>query len=147
MKKAKIPETNPPPAVDTRARARLEAICGRIAEGTPTSHACALERVPRSSFYKLLEEDEAARVEVDDARAQASETARQHLRTLIAEGVGTASTLLHYMARQWPQEYAETKRVEITGAEGGPQKHDVRLSIGDATDGATDGSIPGEDDQ
>ena len=155
MKKAKIPDPASPfdePPMEPRARARTrqeiaEALAALLVDGTPISHACHIEGVPESTYHLWKTEDPGFARVVLRARALAAEDARRELRALVRDGVGTAGTHLHYMARSWPQEYAETKRVELSGPEGGPQKHDVRLSIGDATDGATDGSIPGEDDQ
>lgn len=110
----------------SRVRARLVEICERIASGTPQNHACALEGVPRSSFYALLDSDPEALLQVQAARANAAEAAREELR-MVALGGGApgsnANVLLHLLERAHPDEYAPPKqRVEQTGADGGPQQ-------------------------
>lgn len=123
------------PNSDTRARARLTAICDRIRSGTPINHACALEGVPRSSFYELVGRDEVAALQVAEARAVAAEDMRARL-LLVAEGHGeeraNANVLLHLLERAHPDEYAPPKqRVETSGPGGGAQeiKHSGAIAV------------------
>ena len=105
--------------VHSRAREALARICKRLEDGTPISHACALERVPRQSFYDLLGSDEDAALDVAKARAHGAEDYREQL-VLIAKGCGeegaNANVLLHLMERLYPDDYAPPKqRVGLEG--------------------------------
>ncbi len=109
---------------DTRARARRVAT--HVRSGTPINHACALERVPRASFYEWMAQDPQIALDVGEARAVAAEAAR---RVVLAVALGegeegaNANVLLHLLERAHPDEYAPPKqRVETTGADGGPQR-------------------------
>jgi hypothetical protein len=125
----------PQSPVHSRARAKLDAVCERLAGGTPINHACALEGVPRQSFYELIASDEGAALVVAAARAKGAEAYRSSL-VLIAEGNGAeranANVLLHLMERLYPDDYAPPKqRVEQTGADGGAQeiKHSGEIVV------------------
>lgn len=120
----------------SRARAKLEAICVRVAGRTHVNHACALEGVPRSSLYALIDADEDARLMLDAARAEAAESRRKEIELLALgipnEGMSSpnANVLLHLLERSHPDEYAPPKtRTEVTGAEGKPQEHAVTVTI------------------
>lgn len=121
----------------SRARAALGAICELIRNRTPINRACALENVPRRSFYDLLDADPEARDLVDQARAAAAHADEIELRHLIASGSKSSNVMLHLMERLYPDDYAPPKqRVEQTGRDGGPQEHKIVVSIDDALDGA-----------
>ena len=102
---------------DTRARAVLvERVCDRIRGGTPINHACALERVTRSAFYKWLAEDEEIGAMVAEARAESAESMRKELLELIRSEAKTSNSMLHLIERQHPDEYAPApKKVEVSG--------------------------------
>ena len=112
--------------VQSRARAKLEAICARIEGGTHQNHACALEGVPRQTYYDLLGRDPEAAAMVAKARAVAAEALRARVQ-LVAEGCGeeraNANVLLHLLERAHPEEYGPPKqRLEQSGPDGGPIK-------------------------
>lgn len=144
----KVPKTKPPSTsaaegqegalpgqqrpVHSRAREALAAICKRLEGGTPISHACALERVPRQSFYDLLGSDEDAALDVAKARAHGAEDYRSEL-VLIAKGCGeegaNANVLLHLMERLYPDDYAPApKALALSGPGGAPVQSEVKHS-------------------
>lgn len=119
-----------------RAREALDAICERLRRGTPINHACALENVPRRTFYDLLDADEEAATAVASARAAGAEAYRESL-VDIALGNGeegaNANVLLHLMERLYPDDYAPPpKRVEQSGPSGEPIQHAVTVTIDEA---------------
>jgi hypothetical protein len=125
----------PQQPVHSRAREALPRICKRLEDGTPISHACALERVPRQSFYDLLGSDEDAALDVAKARAHGAEDYREQL-VLIAKGCGeegaNANVLLHLMERLYPDDYAPPKqRVGLEGDREAPLelKHSGGIAI------------------
>jgi hypothetical protein len=148
-KKPVIPPTNrpePPPQRETLARARvIEAICERISQGTPVRHAAALEGMPKATLYRLMTDDESVGAAVERAQATAAEAWRKDF--LVAAGGGmegaNANALLHFGARQWPQEYGETKRLELSGPEGGKLEAAISVTIEQATKAAA-GESPEE---
>lgn len=112
------------PAGHSRARAKLEAICRRIAGGTPINHACALEDVPRSSFYALREADAEVDHEVLKAIAVWSEAERQRIEEALDAGdPKTANVRIHRIGIRDPDNYAPPpKRSEVSGPQGEPIK-------------------------
>jgi hypothetical protein len=122
----------------SRARSRLLEICERIRGGTPINHACALEDVPRSSFYALREADPEADHAVLKAIAFWSEAERQRIeKALDAGDPKTANVRLHRIGIRDPDNYAPPpKRVEQTGKDGGPVKTEV--TVRDAVDGLSE---------
>ena len=106
-------------AAHSRARARLDAICERLRAGTPINHACALEGVPRRTFYDLLARDPEAELAVQAARAEAAERLRENIIALAQGGEGNRganpNVLLHLAERLYPDDYSPPKqRIEST---------------------------------
>lgn len=106
-------------SVHSRARARLDAICERLRGGMAVSHACAVEGVPRQSFYDLIGRDPEAQVAVEAARAEAAEALKANIIALAQGGEGVRganpNVLLHLLARLYPSEYGPpVQRVEQT---------------------------------
>lgn len=131
---------------DARARARnVAAIAKRIAGGTAINHACALEGVPRSSFYEWIGEDAEFALVIDRARAKDAERRRREIEVHARKGNKGANVLLHLLERAHPGEWSEPpKRLQHEGHDGGPVKAAIALSVEQALAGARDGSIPGE---
>lgn len=120
----------PADAGHSRARAALGAVCERIRNMTPINRACALEGVPRSSLYALLDADDEARLLVDQARAAAAERDELELRALIKVEAKSANVMLHLMERLYPDDYAPPKtRTEVSGADGGPIKTEAAVQF------------------
>lgn len=114
----------------SRARAALPAICERLRGGTPVNHAAALEGVPRSSFYALLDADEDAQTLVTAARAEAAERLRANVVQLAQGGEdvrgSNPNVLLHLMERLYPDTYVPPKQrveQELSGPGGVPVQH------------------------
>jgi hypothetical protein len=133
--------TRPTDHAHSRAREALDAICERLREGTPINHACALEGVPRRSFYDLMEASEESRLAVDAARAYGAEQYRRDLVDIVTTGGkserSNGNVLLHLMERLYPDEYRPApQRVENSGPDGGAQRHEVAVTIEQASAGA-----------
>jgi hypothetical protein len=131
--------------VHSRARAKLAEVCARLRGGTPINHACALEGVPRQSFYELIGSDEDAALQVAAARAEGAEEYRTNLVSLALGGGAeraNANVLLHLMERLYPDDYAPPKqRVGLEGGDEGSKPVELKITIGDAVSGAS-GEIP-----
>lgn len=112
----------------TRARARK--VADRVRLGTPISHACALEDVPRSTLYAWRDADPEIDGMLAKAKAEAAMRDEAELRALIAAGSKSANVMLHLMERLYPDEYAPPpKRVESSGVNGGAIKTESTVRI------------------
>lgn len=121
------------PAGHSRARAKLLEICERIRNGTPVNHACALEDVPRSSFYALREADPEAEFAVAKAIAHWSESERLRIEDALNAGdPKTANVRIHRIGIRDPENYAPPpKRQEVSGPGGSAieQKHSGEVKV------------------
>lgn len=122
--------------------ALLADICERIAAGTPRLHACSLSGVSRSAFYEAIEKREEVRDAVERAEALSAEVMRRE--AITALDPTTAKVRLWLLERLHPRLYAPApQKVETSGPEGAPQKHEIVVTIEQATEGArgsSDGS-------
>jgi hypothetical protein len=109
------------PMAHSRARAdTIEAICVHLRRGKPLLVACALERVPRRTFYNWRE-DEAVDLEIECARAEGSELHRRRLEKHIRAGDSKgANVRLNLMATLYDSYAPPKQRVGLEGGEGSP---------------------------
>lgn len=99
------------------------AICDRIAQGTPISHACYLEGVTPESLHAFRERDPIADWAVNEARATAIDAlSREFFEFLRAyRKERAAAVLLTWMERADPHNFAPPpKELRHSGPEGGP---------------------------
>ncbi len=104
-------------------------ICRRVRRGTPIEHACALERVARSTLYAWAKIDPDVLTELEYARARAAEVQRRKFINLRDSDAKTTTAQLAYMARRWPDVYGEKTTVEVQ-AQNAPLM--IKASITDA---------------
>lgn len=109
---------------DQVRRARARGIADRIATGTSLTAACALEGVSQSLVQTWRQNDPVISQMIDEARALSEEQDRALLQSLIAGGQKTANVQLHKMATRYQAWMPPKERREVSGPEGGPQKHE-----------------------
>ena len=86
--------------------------------------ACKKADIPRSTYYKWLNEDEAFANEVKDIENIALDFAESQLHTQIGEG-NTSATIFYLKTKGKKRGYIE--RQEITGADGMPTNFQIEI--------------------
>ena len=87
--------------------------------------ACRKSEIPRSTFYKWLNEDEHFEAEVRDIENIALDFAESHLHKQIRDHNSTAATIFYLKTKGKNRGYVE--RQEITGAEGMPTNFQIKI--------------------
>ena len=86
--------------------------------------ACKKADVPRSTFYKWLNEDENFAQQVKDIENIALDFAESQLHTQIGDGI-PSSTMFYLKTKGKKRGYVE--RQEITGADGMPNNFQIEI--------------------
>jgi len=86
--------------------------------------ACKKAGIPRSTYYKWLNEDEAFAVEVRDIENVALDFAESQLHKQISQN-NTSATIFYLKTKGKNRGYVE--RQEITGAEGMPTNFQIEI--------------------
>jgi hypothetical protein len=86
--------------------------------------ACKKADIPRSTYYKWLNEDEAFAIEVRDIENIALDFAESQLHTQIGDG-NTTATIFYLKTKGKKRGYIE--RQEITGADGMPTNFQIEI--------------------
>jgi hypothetical protein len=87
--------------------------------------ACKNANIPRSTFYKWLNEDEEFAKQVQDIENIALDFAESHLHKQIRDHNSTAATIFYLKTKGKHRGYIE--RQEITGADGMPNNFQIEI--------------------
>lgn len=113
-----------PPGDGTITAERLEAVYTRLEQGQHFVHACWLEGLNPSSVTTHAYHRPEVKARIEYARSQGALRMVEDFRSLIEKDKKSARILLDFMGRMYPQVFAEApRRIETTGADGGPITH------------------------
>jgi len=108
----------------------LDAICDRLAEGSPLGPACYLEGVAPQSLRELGQRNPGVALQVEQARAKGSEALRNKLMAGAASELKTCRTYEWMLERLHPRDYGPpVSKQEISGPEGAPVESKTKLEI------------------
>lgn len=92
------------------------------------TEACNAVGIHRSMFYKYYNEDAAFKEAVDDLENVALDFAESQLHSQIRSGE-VASTIFYLKTKGKSRGYIEKSQQEITGKDGLPQEHTVKVIL------------------